>query len=187
MSRAYRVTVSGSVERVVHVEDGVCASLELLPILAKERMREILAAELARRGFAVEEGVAGRDEEGGVRVEVDLEGGTVTVRVASEAEVNIARERTGAFGASQVEEGRAELQRRLDADIEAEAKSVEERTRRDATARLEAKLKDLKKEMDQAVNRVTAEALKEKARQMGEIEELVEDAESGALTIKVRV
>ena len=33
MSRAYRVTVKGSVHRVVHVEDGVCTSLELLPIL----------------------------------------------------------------------------------------------------------------------------------------------------------
>jgi hypothetical protein len=68
MSRAYRVTVSGSVERVVHVEDGVCASLELLPILAKERMSEILGAELARRGFSTEDGVARRREEGDVCV-----------------------------------------------------------------------------------------------------------------------
>ena len=58
MSRAYRVTVKGSVHRVVHVEDGVCTSLELLPILPQERTGEILGAELARRGFAVENSVA---------------------------------------------------------------------------------------------------------------------------------
>ena len=35
--------------------------------------------------------------------------------------------------------------------------------------------------------RVTAEALKEKARKLGEIEEMHEDAETGELTIKVRL
>ena len=34
---------------------------------------------------------------------------------------------------------------------------------------------------------LTAEALKEKARQMGEIEEMVEDAETGSLTITVKL
>jgi hypothetical protein len=118
---------------------------------------------------------------------VDLERGTVTVRVASEVDVRVARQRTGAVAATRIDEGRAELQRRLDEDVEVEARMAEEKARQDATARLEAKLRDLKKEMDQAVNRVTGEALKEKARQLGEIEELVEDAETGALTIKVRV
>jgi hypothetical protein len=187
MSRAYRVTVSGSVDRVVHVEDGVSASLELLPILAKERMREILGAELARRGFALEDGVARRTEEGDVCVEVDLARGAVTVRVASEAEVRIARERSTRVGQERADAAREVLQKQLDEEIEAEAKLAEDKARRDATARLEAKLRGLKKEMDQVVNRVTADALKEKARQLGEIEELVEDAESGALTIKVRV
>jgi hypothetical protein len=37
------------------------------------------------------------------------------------------------------------------------------------------------------VNRVTIDALKERAGQLGEIEELHEDAESGELTIKVKV
>ena len=45
----------------------------------------------------------------------------------------------------------------------------------------------LQKELDQAVNRVTAEALKRKAAQMGQIKEMTEDPQAGSLTIVVEV
>jgi hypothetical protein len=45
----------------------------------------------------------------------------------------------------------------------------------------------LKKELNGAINRVTAEALKQKAAQIGQIKEVTEDPESGSLTIKVEV
>jgi hypothetical protein len=188
MSRAYRIAVSGSLERIVHIEDGVCSTLELLPILARERMREILGAELVGRGFVAQEGVARRDESGGVTVEVDLETGNVTVRVAAETELKLSGERSGhVYEEQRVEAGREALQKNLDQALEKQATEAQEKMRRQATAHLEARLKDLRQELDQVVNRVTAEALKEKARQMGEIEELLEDPETGALTIKVRV
>lgn len=190
MSRAYRISVSGSVDRVVHVEDGVCTPLELLPILAKERMRELLAAELARRGFtrdAERSNVVRRDEGEGVTIEVDVDAGTVTARAGKDAEVKVTRERTTSVVEEHAVEGRARAQRAVDAEVERHAREAEETARREVTQALEKKLKDLKKELDQAVNRVTAEALKEKARQMGEIEEMLEDQETGALTIKVRV
>jgi hypothetical protein len=41
--------------------------------------------------------------------------------------------------------------------------------------------------LNQAVNRVTAEALKRKAAQIGAIKEITEDAQTGSLTIKVEV
>jgi hypothetical protein len=192
MSRAYRIAVSGSVERIVEVDDGVCSSLELLPVLPKERMRELLAAELARRGFAREGAVASRAMEDGIRVEIDLDAGTVTVRVSSEVALSIEGERTGAVAGDRPAEeaiaaARERLQAQLDAELEKEAQARTESARRELTKRLEGKLKDLKRELDGVINRVTGEALKEKARQMGEIEELVEDAETGALTIKVRL
>ncbi|MGZ3478136.1 MAG: hypothetical protein ACXVCJ_26805, partial [Polyangiales bacterium] len=58
MSRAYRIRVSESIERIVHVEDGVATSLEILPILPKERMQELLAKELEGAGLTVKDGVA---------------------------------------------------------------------------------------------------------------------------------
>ena len=46
---------------------------------------------------------------------------------------------------------------------------------------------ELEQEMAQVVNKVTIEALKEKARSMGEIKEISENAEAGELTIKLEV
>jgi hypothetical protein len=191
MSRAYRVAIQGSVERIVHVDDGVCTSLELLPILPRERMREHLGQELSRRGFEQRDGVARRAMEDGVTVEVALETGTVTVRVELEATVKAQSDQAAALterpSPEQIAEAKAKLQVRLDAALEAEAGAQAERARRQATKLLEAKLGDLRAELDGVVNRVTAEALKEKARQMGEIEEMVEDAETGSLTITVKL
>ena len=51
MSRAYQIRVSESRVDTVHVEDGVCAPLELLDILPKEQMAELLATELEKQGF----------------------------------------------------------------------------------------------------------------------------------------
>jgi len=191
VSRAYRIAVSGSVERIVHVDDGVCTSLELLPILPKERMSEHLGAELARRGFVRDGNIARRVMDDGVTVELDVETGTVTVRVDADVAIDVKGERAASVrrdgGAEERDTATKRVAAELAASLEVEAQRRTERGRREATARLEAKLKDLKLELDGVVNRVTAEALKEKARQMGEIQEIVEDAESGALTIKVKL
>ncbi len=55
------------------------------------------------------------------------------------------------------------------------------------TDKLEARLGDVRKEMDEVVNRVTAEALKRKAASMGQIKEMTEDPQAGSLTIVVEV
>ena len=47
--------------------------------------------------------------------------------------------------------------------------------------------KQLRGELDDAVNRATGEALKEKARQLGEVQEISENAETGELIIRVKV
>ena len=47
-------------------------------------------------------------------------------------------------------------------------------------------MRDLREELDQAVNQVTAAALKERASQIGQIEEIHEE-ENGSMTIKVRL
>jgi hypothetical protein len=44
MSRAYRIAVSESLRRHLKVEDGVATTLEVLEILPREPMAELLAA-----------------------------------------------------------------------------------------------------------------------------------------------
>ena len=194
MSRAYRVSVSGSIDKIVHVDDGACGSIELLPILPKERMSELLAAELGARGFTREGSIAKRAGDG-VVIEVDLDAGTVTARAEAAVHVEIEGTRAGPRRTRDSEGNRPEhrarereaLQQELDAELVArEAKEIE-RARRETTDRLERALRDVKRELDQATNRATARALEEKARSMGEIEEIVEDAATGALTIKVKL
>jgi len=54
------------------------------------------------------------------------------------------------------------------------------------TKQLEGKLADLKKELDGAIGAATVEALKERAAQLGRIEEVAADG-AGNVTIRVKV
>jgi len=187
VSRAYRVSVKGSVHRVVHVEDGVCTSLEMLPILPKERMGEILAAELAKRGFTRDGNTSRRTEDDGVIVEVDLTNGAVSVKAEATADIKVDKERTERVYEEMLERGRAAAQERVDREAQREAKDAEDKARTEVAGRLEKKLGDLRRELDAITNRVTADSLKEKARQLGEIEQMHEDKDSGELTITVKL
>jgi hypothetical protein len=185
MSRAYRITVRESLSRHVQVADGVSSSLELLPILEKDRMRELLAAELERRGFERDGRIARRAAGRGVTVTVELETGTVSVTAEGHADLNLSTERTATVEVPTESRERALRQTARQA-LEHEAKAEEEALRRQVTERLEGTLRALKEELDGVVNRVTAAALKQRAAELGQVEEIHEEP-NGGLTIKVRV
>lgn len=193
MSRAYRITIKESLSRHVQVDDGVQSRLELLPILSKERTADLLAAELEKKGFTRQGDKAIRRDGDGVEVEIDLTTGDVSVAVVGHADIELKDERAGlvtddARGAEETRaEGEARLRAQSRAVLEAQARSEEERLREQVTKKLSGKLGDLKSELDGVVNRVTADALKLKARELGTVEEVHEDANTGTLTIKVRV
>ena len=113
--------------------------------------------------------------------------GEVRITAEREQQIEVERERTGSVYEENDVKGRAKLQERLDRDLEREAREAAERSRETLTKALEKRLADVREELDRVSARVAAEALKEKARSLGEIEELREDAETGELTIKVRV
>jgi len=186
MSRRYRLRVSESITRVVHVEDHVEAALELLPVLAPERLSQLLAEELARRGFTRAGGDMIRTEDDGTEVRVARAEGTISIRAQADAEIVRAVEKETMVPEerrAEAEQGvRAEARRALEAAIDREG----EQRRRALTARLEVKARELQRELDDVTARVTAAALKERAAQLGEIES-VHEAEDGSLTIKVRV
>jgi len=186
MSRAYRISVKESLSRHVEVEDGVCSSLELIPILAKERMGELLAAELEQRGFKRDGKTAKRQEGDGVQVEVNLETGDVSVTAEGHADVNLETERTAVVDNTQAGDRERHLRDAAKQSLEREAKAEEEALRRKVTEQLEGKLRDLKGELDGVVNKVTGTALKQRAAELGQVEEVHEEA-NGNITIKVRV
>jgi hypothetical protein len=189
MSRAYRIRVRESLKRILRASDHVSTQLEILQVLPAEQMAELLRAELARRGFETD----GKDmvrKENGVTVAVAPETGTVTVKADAEKAVTIEGKKDGTgydehglFG-HKLKKG---LREQLVEELKQKADQKEAELQVQVTAQLEAELGDLRRELDQAVNRVTAEALKRKAAQMGQIKEMTEDPESGSLTIVVEV
>lgn len=186
MSRAIQVRVSESVVRTIHVEDGVQSPLEILPVLAPDRMAELLAKELEAQGFKRDGKLAKRTDPDGVEIVVDLEAATVSVKLGSdnrlkeevELETRAAQE-TAAQAENRLRDAAIdELEQRLAAKTEA--------LRREVTQKLEKKVADLRTELDQAIGRATVEALTERAQQLGKIEEIAKD-EAGNVTIKVKL
>jgi hypothetical protein len=186
VSRAIQIRVSESVVRTVHVEDGVQSSLEMLPILARDRQAELLAAELEKQGFTRDGGVARRKDKDGIEITVDLETATVTVRLGAEADLAESIERRASVGIERREEAETALRDDVMRDLDERLSQRTEALRRDVTQRLERKLGDLRKELDGAVGRATVAALTEKAASLGHIESVVSD-EAGNVAIKVKL
>ncbi|MDB4954142.1 MAG: hypothetical protein JWO36_1711 [Myxococcales bacterium] len=186
MSRAIQIRVSESVVRTVHVEDGVQAPLEMLPLLGAERMGELLAKELEDLGFVRDGNTAKRTDPDGIEITVDLRAATVHVKLGADADLAESVE----LETRTAEERGAHAHRELRDDaIGILDKRLTERTealRREVTSRLERKLGDLKTELDGAIGRATVGALTERAGQLGRIEEVISD-NAGNVTIRVKL
>jgi hypothetical protein len=189
MSRAYRIRVRESVKRVLRARDGVSTQLELLEILPPEQMAALLGEELERRGFA-REGKRLVRRRGDVTVSVEPATGTVTVQSEAACNVELTSEQHGFLDrdvADDEKRGKEHLREKARQDLQRQAEKQTEHMQTEVTAKLEAQLGDLRAELDQAVNRVTAEALKRKAAALGQIKEMTEDPQSGSLTIVLEV
>jgi hypothetical protein len=191
MSRAYKVRVRESLTRDLRAEDRIESCIELLEILPPERMADLLRSELKQRGFEDRpDGTMVRSKGNGTTTTVDPCTGRVTVEATAGENVVIEGEREG-FAYDDYGPGhkstREKLQREVRADLERRADDQAGRLQSRATELLENELKELKREMAEVVHRVTAEALKAKARSLGDIKEITEDPEAGSLTIKLEV
>lgn len=188
MSRAILVRVSESVTRVVHVEDGVQAPLEMLPILAPERQAELLARQLEGLGFEREGDTAKRVEADGTEVTIDLKAATVAVKLGASAKLDESLDRSARTYDDARDRGRVEanLRDQVIAELDERLQERTEALRREVTQQLERKLGDLRAELDGAIGRATVDALTEKAAQLGAIESVHGD-EAGNVTIKVKL
>ncbi len=189
MSRSYRIAIRETLRRVVKAHDKVSTQLEILEVLPADEMAELLAEELEKRGFKRKGDELVKEQEG-VKISVDPNTGELTVSAESSKEVDLQQEKEGRAwddvgpSAKQVRE---QLREQAKGDLEKQAKRKEDELQTEVTDKLEKQLGDIRRDLDQAVNRVTAEALKRKAAQMGQIKEMTEDEQTGSLTIVVEV
>jgi hypothetical protein len=189
MSRSYRIKVRESLDRTLKAEDSVTTHLEILEVLPGDQMAGLLAAELEATGYHREGGVLVRKHDG-VVITVDPASGEVTVRAEACEDIRVEAEKEGRAFDDVGPSGKAvreQLQRELQSDLDKKARESADSLQAGVTDRLEGQLIDLSRELDGAVNRATAEALKIKAAQLGRIKEISEDKEAGSLTIVVEV
>jgi hypothetical protein len=190
MSRAYRITVKESLTRELKGTDEIATKLEVLEILPPEQMAKLLAEELKNRGFEEQaDGTLVRTD-GKVTVTVEPCTGEVTVKSEAGETVTLEarRDATGIDDLGPGERGiRDRVREHLRHDLEKKAERETERLQTQATQELERRLEELQPELGQVVNKITREALKQKAQQLGTVKEIAEDDETGNLTIKVEV
>jgi crotonobetainyl-CoA:carnitine CoA-transferase CaiB-like acyl-CoA transferase len=186
MSRCYRIAVSESLKQHITVDDGLETSLELLDILPPDQMLALLGQQLAQRGYVeAEPGKMSRDLGEGVEVEVDLAEGTVHIGVRAGKDIDITVQRTA--NVANPTHSQQSLKDAARRELELEAVAATAALRVEATRRLEDALSGIRAELDAAVTKATAEALKIKAGQLGEVQEVHEDPVTGSVTIRVRV
>jgi len=128
--------------------------------------------------------------DGGVTVTVHLGTGEVAVKAEGTKQVQLSGDKEGRGwddAGPNRKDVEARLRKELQTSMEEEAQEKGEKLQRQVTDRLERKLADLRQELDQAVNRATAAALRQKAAQLGQIREMTEDPATGSLTIVVEV
>ena len=173
----------------MHVEDGVQTKLELLAILPRDELGEILASELEKEGFSRDGQHMERTDEEGVRVRVDLETGAVTVDASEERELNLEAERSGVVWEELLEQARAAMTEEANQELVQQA-DIEERALREGSsiASWSAGWRVQKKTSTRPLIAPPPKGpLNAEFAQLGEIQEIHEDAESGGLTIRVKV
>lgn len=161
--------------------------LELLPVLSAGEMSELLAAELEGLGFERDGRLMRRAGEDGVELEIDLEAGTVTARLAAARDLDVHATRSQAAVRGREEEAREKARAALADDLDQKVEEGRRALTAEVTATLEAALRDVAAELDRATSRATAEALKIRAAQLGEVTEVSENPETGEIAIRVKV
>lgn len=189
MSRAYRIRVRESINQDLKASDEVCADLEILEILPGDQMADLVTKELKARGYEEQDGKLVKHHEG-VTVTVDPKSGEVSVKAEKEERIDLKTEKEG-WGYDDVgpraQQLRKTLSEQAKTELERRAQKQQERLQGEATEQLEGAVAEVRKELNDAVNAATREALKQKAAQLGQIKEMTEDPEAGSLTIKVEV
>src|SRR5688500_11560772 len=121
MSREYKSQVSQRVKHVLRPSDHVGTQLELLEILPCDRMADLLAAELVRRGLERQGDKLVRREADGVVVEIDPDSASVLVKLETEKTIKIEGDRqawSGSPGAQQQEREKQVLRQQLTQDLQ---------------------------------------------------------------------
>jgi hypothetical protein len=174
MSRGYRIALPLEVARGnVKGADTLSLAIELMPIVGEAEMKDALTRALKDAGWT--DGNAGtlvKNVADGVVAEVDAARTQVTLRSTAE--------RTLTATARTSQDARKAL-----AD---QSEKAAAQVQREATTQLARAEAGARAELDAAIQRTYVEALKQKARSLGQVESVVEGtAPDGSLEVTIKV
>jgi replicative DNA helicase len=192
MSQLYHVELKGSVTETIHLHDEIVHQLDLSHILGEDDMKSLLRKQLEANDFQKdeEEDVWRKSMEDGVEVVFNLEDMQVSARLEEAQDVE---KDVSAVGSAWDHKGQAkkaaeqELEHQKDrARQEIQRQSNEQQ--RELSQQLEAGEEERMLEINQMLQEVYAEALKEKAQSMGDVMEVHEGTSANGdyeLVIKI--
>ncbi len=189
IGRAYKIKDRIGPTETIVADDFVTTTLDLLPILPRERMADLVRTALGGRGFtAGDDGVMTR-ERGGVGIAVDPADGSVMIRAQDAQEhVHADHDDKGSGSATCCdpcaerarESLREGLRERLSKEYDQHVRDLQTST----TRRLEAAVVEIHCELERVTEEVLEAALLEKAATMGEVRDVARDADG---TVSIRV
>lgn len=188
MSYAYRVTVTRSVQETVKGKDSSRNKIQLTEILPPERMKELLQRALEKKGFEKQADGSFQRTKDGVTEVYDPKTGDVTATAEVAGDIKkqksvqaVGDARNQRDAGSQRSFAENEVGARLEKEIavtEAERSAKRKELETDAKKRLEETEKARVRDLNEATLDVYAEAIKEKAKTLGEVKEMTENKKS---------
>lgn len=186
MSRPYKITVKETLKQTVVAEDSISTTLDVPAILPPDRTAGIVARILREHGFDDDGDGNLTRERGGVVVEVNPDTRRVTASSSSSSEVEVT-DKGGGGGCPCAVRTREKVLQSLQENLARETDQKRAGMQKDVTDRLEKAVSELGCELEQVSNQATATALREKAKQLGEIKSITHNNETGSMTIVVEV
>jgi hypothetical protein len=190
MSYPYRVVVTRSVNETVKGSDKSSNAISLTPICPEGRMKDLLRQALEKRGFVAQpDGTLVRTKDG---VTETFDPATSTITATAEATGEIKKEKTIEAHGDSMNTSTAERDRKHAESVAGERlekqlaiSETERKTKADElTAEARKRLADSEaarvRDLNEATLDVYAEAIKEKARAMGEVKEIRETKKDNA-------
>lgn len=174
----------------VEITDHADLDVRVLPILPRERLDELLRDELVRRGWE-------RAEDGTLTKRLGdtlatLPAGASTIRVTIADETSVSSQATIREGiAVGDEQARAAVHRKAEAEAERRLAVAADSARRELVANAADRLlrawRELRAEVDEAVNATTKQALEQRAAELGSIASIEESRGASGYEVTITV
>tara|TARA_Y100000589_G_scaffold77713_1_gene71468 strand:- start:1278 stop:1859 length:582 start_codon:yes stop_codon:yes gene_type:complete len=193
MSQTYKVRVKQTLRDTVSVGREWRQKIDLLQLLPADRMGGLLALELEKDGWQrAQDGKVSKEHD-----QFDLEFDPVTRQLKivyeqeKEVEMDVDRE-VNVYDYADDEsranrEGHRKVIQEADGELQEEVQLLEKEMLTELESTQDQMLEEIDKMIQEKVEKAQIEALKEKAKSLGDIQSVSENTEAGEITIRVKV